>query len=160
MTIEIVRSPEQETVELGLPGFMLALLFDSLRKNMGLEVRSDLEELANKSSAVPLVELDMFTQRRIARQMESDGYAILKASNESDIRVLTGAVCRWLCLLATRKIGIEENALMVALAISAEIDEMEDSWGNPKYMNVLMSRIDNEARRLGYFVVEQHEATD
>lgn len=153
MGIELLRDEAHQIAELSLPGYLFSLLFDSLLRNDGMEIRSDLSELANKASVAQLDGRDRFTQVRLARKLESDGHQILSAAGTDDLKLMTGAVARWLCAIAVRNIPVEENGLMVALAIAAEIDEdADETWGNPKYMNVLMNKMDNAARKLGYFI--------
>ena len=153
MSIELLRDEAHQIAELSLPGYLFSLLFDSLLRNDGLAVRQDLAELANKASVAQLNGRDRFTQVRLAQKLERDGHQILSAAGVEDLKLLTGSTARWLCAITMRNIPVEENGLMVALAIAAEIDEDEDaSWGNPKYMNVLMNKLDNEARKLGYFM--------
>jgi hypothetical protein len=152
--ILLLRDQRRDIVEQGLPGYMFSLLFESLRKNTGFEVRADLEELANKASIAALHDKTRFEQVGIGKQMESDGYRILNAANTDDIRVLIAAFAQYLCQLAAeRNVLVENNALMVGLAIAAEVDDDENSgWGTTKAINSARHKLDKEARSLGYFM--------
>ncbi len=147
----LVRDQRKDRLEQGLPGYMFSLLFESLRQNHGLTVRADLEELANKASILPLQNATRFEQVSIGKQMQDEGHAILSAANEDNIPTLTAGLARLICTLASRGVYVEDNALMVALAIASEADETND-WGRPKSINKAMVKIDNAARSLGYFV--------
>lgn len=147
----LTQSVDQAAVERGMPGFMFALLFASLREKMNLQVRADLEELANKASVAPLHGMDRPRQQMLATLLEKEGHRILSAANENHLPTLIGGLSRMLVKLADDGVTVEQNALLVALAIAGEIDDGED-WGPEYAINKSMVALDNEARRQGYFL--------
>jgi hypothetical protein len=141
---------DRRMVEEALPGFMFALLFNSLR-NMGYTVRSDLEELANKCSAVAIAVAPIAKQPTLAKIVQDHGYAVLKECGTDTVNELIGGLARCLVKLQDQGRHVNQDGLIIALGICAEIDDGVEDWGKPAKLNVVMSRIDNELRKKGYY---------
>jgi hypothetical protein len=142
---------DQKRVEQALPGFMFALMFESLQ-GQGLEVRQDLVELSDKASAAALHGTYGAHQQKLAGIVADHGYGILKhAGSDDNLPLLIGSLSRLLVVLRDRGVVVEENALLVALSICTEIDEGFEEWGKPQSMKRVMAGIDREARSKGYF---------
>lgn len=141
---------DHRRVEQALPGFMFALLFESLR-NQGLEVRMDMEDLANKCSAAALATELGPKQVNLAKIVQRDGHAVLKNIGVDELPLMIGGLSRCLVKMQDQGRAVNQDALIIALSICAEIDDGVTDWGYPRRLNRTMSAIDNELVKLGYF---------
>ena len=145
----MIANPEDRMrVEQAIPAYMYALLFESLRKD-GFEVRADLEELANKASAGALEGTVGEHQQRLAAMVEQEGYGILKDAGENSVTVLIGGLSRCLCKLVDNGAIVNQDAMLIALSIAAEMDDGVEDWGRPIEANRVMVALDNEMNSRG-----------
>jgi len=142
-------------VQKGLPGFMISLVLASM-KNVGLEIRKDLEDLAGKASVLSVKDLPPVARQTVARAIEKDGYDILKASNEDQLPALLAGVCVMFVNLQKRGHDVEENAMLVCLAIAGEAtgeDEQDEDGAYGRISTIMDAarKMEKEARHRGYF---------
>lgn len=151
----VPRTEDQLRIEAALPGYMYALLLESLAKE-GFEIRKDLADLANKSAAAALEGTLGEHQQKLCKVIEQDGYAVLKDAGQESVRVLIGGLSR--CLVKIRDDGyhVNENGLLVALGIHAEIDDGVTDWGREPEIVATASKIENNLRAKGYFKRTAH----
>lgn len=141
-------------VQNALPGYMFALLFESLNK-AGFEIREDLLELANKASAAALHGTLGAHQSQLAGIVQSDGYDVLKHAGTNEVRHLVGALARLFVKMQDEGFQVNENGLLIALGIAAEIDDGVTDWGKPHQLTRIMEKLHNGLRDKGYFLLLQ-----
>ena len=145
-------------VERSMPGWLMAHVLESMRQNANMTVRQDFETLVNKASVAHLQQLPRETQMMVARAVERDGYAILKASNQDNVVSLLASVAAMLVTFHNRGVDVEQNSLLVALAFADEALEGDQetgevgSWGTKHSIVLAAQKMEREARKLGYFL--------
>lgn len=149
-TILLPKDRDHQRVEKALPGFMFALCFESLRSN-GYEVRADLEELANKASAVALEGTLGQHMQKLATIIADDGYYCLKHAGTDDPALLVGAMARLFPKLVDEGFPVDHDGVLVALGIAAEIDDGVTDWGAPARLKQVMGILHRNLREKGYF---------
>lgn len=149
--ITIADPKDHDRIQNALPGYMFALLFDSLRQKLNLEVRADLEELANKSSAAALQDTVAHHMVRLCKEVEKVGYSALGAAGTDDLRLLIGGCAHAFVKIQADGIGVNPDAVLVALGIAAEVDDGITDWGTRNQIMPVAVRIANDLQRAGYF---------
>lgn len=148
--MDVMLKDFQKVAQIGLPGFMLSLVMDSIVKSGTWEIRGDFVDQINKASSAVLQQRGGEDTQRIAVAIERDGYSILKAANEDHLPTLMAALALQIVKYSERGIEIEENSFLVSLAIMDEALETKE-YGSPGHLAAVAGRMEKEARRLGYF---------
>lgn len=148
-----MTEPSRKVVQAALPGFMLNLALVSLFNQTHQRLRADYEQLVGKASALPLQGLLPAEQIMNAEAIETEGYAILKAAGTDDMKALTIGLCMMLIVFKDRGVDVEENSILVSLALVMEAEEEEgsDAWGPLAPAKEVAVKLENEARRRGFF---------
>ena len=109
---------DKAIVERVLPAFMLVIVAEEARKQ-GYVLRADVVHKLNMASAAPLVGLDDFSIRRLARRADDVATSLLRDLNPDDSREAIYCVATFVLLLVDHGVLTDKqnNAVLVSLLL-------------------------------------------
>lgn len=155
MTDLNAHEQDRRTVEQCLPSFMMFHVAESMKVNLGFELRPDVILALNVGGAAPLAKLDQMTKLRLAKRVEMDGITILKASDgDDDLRGLLIACSMFITKLVDEGLfpDPQNSSVLTGLMLLEEAKEAPELWGDNLLSSTMMGKMLNNAHLLGYFL--------
>jgi hypothetical protein len=149
----VAKTPEmqqRDDVEARLPIIISNLSFSALGK-CGYEFRKDMTLLLQRVARDQFADLPEWYRNVVADKATEECMAILRASNEEDMRALWVAVHHLILKVANQGIDVHKDLLLVCSGIETEIMVDEPRYGGAKRIDDISAKMENEARRRGWW---------
>jgi len=151
--LALVKSPELQMradVERVLPGILSNLIHAALNTH-GFQIRRDFALLLMRVAREDFKDFDALTVTIVSDKSADEATGILKAGNDDDIRVIWVAVHHMILKLAALGVDVSPDLRLVAAGIETELQRNEDRYGGAKRVYEVSARLENEARRRGWW---------
>lgn len=120
-------------------------------KNAGYTIRQDMLTLCARSFDATLTDVDMLYRGLCLSKAGDDMIAVFRAANVDHLETIWAAHAHMVLKLAAKGFAIEKRLFMVCAAIETELEEDTPRWGAPAVIDRAAGKMENEARRLGYW---------
>jgi len=138
-------------VETALPSYMFVVLHESMKKN-GWVVKGDLEIYAQRALQASVNGKDEVFQSQIWHKANPESAAILRAANAEELYQTWVALAHAVLKAKARGVAFDNNVLLLATGIETELIDAADEYGGMPLIEMLAARMDNEARRRGWWL--------
>lgn len=143
----------REDVERVLPATIIALTLAAMNELGNWRIRKDMAILVTRVMREHFKGMDALHAGIVADRAAEEATEILKAANEDRVETVWVAASHMVLKLKNdRDIDIPLDLIMVASAIETEIiDRKAPRWGGARHVDNVAHRMENEARRRGWW---------
>lgn len=149
----VAKTPEmqqRDDVESRLPVILSNLSFAALGK-CGYEFRKDMTLLLQRVARDQFADLPEWYRNTVADKATDEAMLIMRASGEDDMRALWVAIHHLILKVANQGIDVHKDLLLVCSGIETEIMVDEPRYGSAKRIDDVSAKMENEARRRGWW---------
>lgn len=141
---------QRADVEAALPVIMSNLIFAALGST-GYTFRKDIVDLLAKCAQAEFGRHPDIYRGLIADKTADEASMILKAAGEDDVRTVWVAVHHLILKLVALGIDVSADLRLIAAGVETEIQLKEERYGSAQRVYDVASRMENEARRRGWW---------
>lgn len=150
MTKTLFEMEVQLAVEKALPSYMFVVLHEGLKKG-GWVVKQDLEIYAQRSLQASVHDKDAVFQSVVWSKANPESDAILRAANADQPYQTWVALAHAILKAKSQGVYFDNNVLLLCTGIETELVDAADEYGGMPLIEMLADRMDNEARRRGWW---------